>query len=225
MILISAQNEYTDWSLPADNLISKLDSLIEILSDSLVIGPLSQVANLHYKHQQKKWLKQQSLGSDYSSLYTDPFKRKTSTGNSTSTSSQPLDPPKCFFYVFSYQSEKSLFSQRLGSVHGDDLIFLFGSPISSQYLQANNQSSDVYSETEIQLSASIINYFANFAKFGNPNGNSSTLSHLTSSPDSLVWPEYDTQQKKYLSIGKSERSVFSIEIFLNAVPDREELIR
>lgn len=199
VILFSAQNEYTDWSLPTDNLMSKLDSLIDILSDSLVIGPLTHAANLHYKHQQRRFLEQQNSTQPASG----PSYDKRTSGSSKSSMAPNNSPAKSFFYVFSYQSEKSLFSQRLGSVHGDELTYLFGAPIASQFLSSFGSfymNHTNFSKPEILLSQSLINYFANFAKFGNPNGNITTPFAMTSSSD-VIWPEYDASQRKYMSMG------------------------
>lgn len=37
--------------------------------------------------------------------------------------------PKCFFYVFDYQTKDGDYPQRMGTVHGEDLPYVFGAPL------------------------------------------------------------------------------------------------
>lgn len=37
--------------------------------------------------------------------------------------------PKCFFYVFDYQTKDGDYPQRMGTVHGEDLPYIFGAPL------------------------------------------------------------------------------------------------
>lgn len=54
MILISLVNEYTDWSSQSETAMQRLESLMEILSDGLIVAPLVKTAILHRKHQQRR---------------------------------------------------------------------------------------------------------------------------------------------------------------------------
>lgn len=36
---------------------------------------------------------------------------------------------KCFFYVFDYQTKDGDYPQRMGTVHGEDLPYVFGAPL------------------------------------------------------------------------------------------------
>ena len=63
----------------------------------------------------------------------------------------------CFFW-FLYVNP----FQRVGTVHGEELSFVFGAPIADDIgLFARN-----YSRAEVALSESIVQYFANFIKTG-----------------------------------------------------------
>lgn len=55
VIALTLINEYTDWSVPSEHPINILDSLIDIIGDALVVAPITNTANLHFKkaHQQQ----------------------------------------------------------------------------------------------------------------------------------------------------------------------------
>lgn len=66
--------------------------------------------------------------------------------------------PESWMYVFGHQSKNSLYKQRLGSVHGDQLRYIFGEPLV--------QSRQNYSESDKQLSTKLILYWSSFAAKG-----------------------------------------------------------
>lgn len=76
-----------------------------------------------------------------------------------------------------------------GAHHGTLNVFLFGF---KQF--AANKS---FSVEEYNLSQTILNYWTNFAKTGNPNEDSSIV------PD---WPVFNMLQKKYLQLDKNIQS-------------------
>lgn len=60
---------------------------------------------------------------------------------------------------------------------------------------------------EYALSQTIIQYWTNFAKFGNPNGNSSLSSPLTSSPSSATimnWPIWDVNTRSMMVLDENQ---------------------
>ncbi|XP_006825066.1 uncharacterized protein LOC100375895 [Saccoglossus kowalevskii] len=68
--------------------------------------------------------------------------------------------------------------------HGDELGYLF-----------YDEDSQLYQSTpyrDIQLSRTMIDYWANFVKTGNPNNGTTEMS--------VEWPEYTTEDQKYLEI-------------------------
>nr|XP_022307375.1 carboxylesterase 5A-like isoform X3 [Crassostrea virginica] len=72
-----------------------------------------------------------------------------------------------------------------GAIHGDELPLLFNvssiRPISEDELESMKR--------EEKLSDTLIQYWTNFAKFGNPNGDNIT-----------EWPSYDVNNKRYIII-------------------------
>ena len=65
-----------------------------------------------------------------------------------------------YMYYFNQVSSASTWPKWAGSMHGDEIHFLFGLPLNC----SNN-----YSEAEVSLSKKMMNYWANFAKTGNPS--------------------------------------------------------
>ena len=85
-----------------------------------------------------------------------------------------------WFYIFSQPLSFEAFGKHSGCMqsacHGGELPFLFST------LDKANHS---VSEAEHSLSARMILYWANFAKYGNPNNQN----------DNLYWPKYDVHEK------------------------------
>ncbi|XP_015792700.1 neuroligin-4, X-linked-like isoform X1 [Tetranychus urticae] len=61
-IYLTISNEYTDWTRPTSHPLNILDSLTDLLSDSLVVAPLIKVATLHSRRPKKTYF--------YSFLYS-----------------------------------------------------------------------------------------------------------------------------------------------------------
>ncbi|GIY54563.1 neuroligin-3 [Caerostris darwini] len=106
---------------------------------------------------------------------------------------------RTYLYVFSSPIEDNGFPPRLTWGHGEDIPYLFGAPLSDDYSQFTNNN---YTKPEIALSEGIMQYWANFAKLGDPN-----ISHDVNSPEKikgrferLLWPLYDGIEQKYLSL-------------------------
>ena len=69
--------------------------------------------------------------------------------------------PQSWMYVFGHQSRNSAYKQRLGSVHEDQLRYIFGEPLVPARAQQNN-----YSDWDRQLSIKLIRYWSSFAAIG-----------------------------------------------------------
>lgn len=70
--------------------------------------------------------------------------------------------PKCFFYVFDYQTKDGDYPQRMGTVHGEDLPYVFGAPLVDGF----NHFPHNYTKSEVALSEAMMIYWSNFARTG-----------------------------------------------------------
>lgn len=101
VILLSVINEYTDWSSLSESPLSRLDSLIDILSDGLIVSPIIKSGILHFRHQQR---------------------RMAELIHATRTKS-PSHLSKTFFYVFDYQVSLSISVTCVISVTATALLY------------------------------------------------------------------------------------------------------
>ncbi|UJR24619.1 hypothetical protein I4U23_005993 [Adineta vaga] len=67
-----------------------------------------------------------------------------------------------YFYYFTLRSSISTWHQWMGVLHADEIMFIFGEPL-------NTTDNLYYTYEEILVSLKIMNYWANFAKYNNPN--------------------------------------------------------
>ncbi|KAK4880714.1 hypothetical protein RN001_008860 [Aquatica leii] len=113
--------------------------------------------------------------------------------------------PRTFFYVFDYQTKDGDYPQRMGTVHGEELPYVFGAPL----IEGFSHFPRNYTKFELSLAEAVIIYIANFARTGNPNDHSKQESGLAASREknrfrSIVWDEYDSVHQKYLEIAVDE---------------------
>ncbi|XP_063392581.1 neuroligin-4, Y-linked-like [Cydia fagiglandana] len=139
--------------------------------------------------------------------------------------SSPDSGPNAFFYVFDYQTKDGDYPQRMGSVHGEELPYLFGAPL----VDGLGHFPKNYTKSEVALSEAFIFYIANFARTGNPNEALRQESLLPISRErnrykSIVWDEYDTLHQKYLEIGmkprmKNHYRAHQLSVWLRLIPE------
>ncbi|GFG34208.1 hypothetical protein Cfor_08179, partial [Coptotermes formosanus] len=72
------------------------------------------------------------------------------------------DATKSYFYVFDYQTKDGDYPQRMGTVHGEELPYVFGAPLVDGF----NHFPRNYTKSEVGLSEAVIVYFSNFARTG-----------------------------------------------------------
>ncbi|KAG8276826.1 neurexin protein binding [Homalodisca vitripennis] len=130
-----------------------------------------------------------------------------------------------FLYVFSHHIRSGLYPQKPGCIHGEELPYVFGVPLmnaSSQTLSSYN-----FSRADTRLSRSVMTYWANFARTGNPNrsGDHSPHHHLqkTQKPLAERWLPYDKIHKRYLLFDSKPRlrnhyRAHRLSFWLNLVP-------
>ncbi|OXA46193.1 Neuroligin-4, X-linked [Folsomia candida] len=113
---------------------------------------------------------------------------------------------RTYFYVFEYQSKVSDYVQRLGCVHGEDLHYVFGVPLFLSSANAEHPEWDDphqnnagvgggdagklgvfsgnFTRNEVQLSHTVLHYWVNFIKTGNPNAEPTSTPSSEGSPSS-----------------------------------------
>lgn len=69
---------------------------------------------------------------------------------------------KVFFSVFDYQTKDGDYPQRMGTVHGEDLPFVFGAPLVEGFSHFPRN----YTKSEVALSEAIMIYWSNFVRTG-----------------------------------------------------------
>ncbi|KAJ8683524.1 hypothetical protein QAD02_019316, partial [Eretmocerus hayati] len=118
---------------------------------------------------------------------------------------------------------------KMGSVHGEELPFVFGAPLVDGFGHFPRN----YTRSEVALSENIIQYFANFARTGNPNPPEHThnkaeavlpISKEKNKFRTLVWEQYDPVHQKYLEIGmkpkiKNHYRAHQLSVWLRLVPE------
>lgn len=192
------QFTFLDWERTSQHPINTRDSAVAALSDAQFVAPLVHT------------------GDTLAPPATQPGQEKTG--------------PKCFFYVFDYQTKdgdypqvsakskltergqrndscvrffRPYYFQRMGTVHGEDLPYVFGAPLVDGFSHFPRN----YTKSEVALSEAVMIFWSNFARTGNPNEHHRQDSVLMASKErnrfrSIVWDEYDSTHQKYLEIGK-----------------------
>ncbi|KAM5138775.1 fatty acyl-CoA hydrolase precursor, medium chain-like [Mantella aurantiaca] len=98
-------------------------------------------------------------------------------------------------YFYEFQRRPSLYAVSrppwVKADHCDDLVFVFGGPFlrDGAFYKSHN-----YPEEEKTLSRTVMRYWANFARTGDPNG-----------PGLVRWPQYD-QDEDYLQIDIKQKA-------------------
>lgn len=128
-----------------------------------------------------------------------------------------------YFYSFAHQTENSDNHIDFGSVHGEDLPYVFGAPLLPPGAHhAIGHFPYNYTRAESQLSEALITYWSNFAKTGDTNLDPRTAAAILASPGGassssssaqqqqqggrfkkVSWPMFDQQHQQYFVLGKN----------------------
>ncbi|XP_068086443.1 neuroligin-4, X-linked [Anabrus simplex] len=132
---------------------------------------------------------------------------------------------KSYFYVFDYQTKDGDYPQRMGTVHGEELPYVFGAPLVDGFSHFPRN----YTKSEVGLSEAVIIYFSNFARTGNPNEHQKQENVLAGSKErnrfrSILWDEYDSVHQKYLEISMKPRMknhfrAHQLSVWLRLIPE------
>ncbi|XP_076435747.1 neuroligin-4, X-linked-like [Babylonia areolata] len=111
-----------------------------------------------------------------------------------------------YLYAFSYstqaESSSAEESEGLQGIHGDELPYVFGSPL----VDGLSPFPSSYTSVEKMLSEAVMTFWTNFAKSGNPNfPRNQTSLHGGKTHNrfaGLTWPKYDKSDQEYLQISR-----------------------
>ncbi|CAG9768916.1 unnamed protein product [Ceutorhynchus assimilis] len=133
---------------------------------------------------------------------------------------------KTYLFHFGYQTKDSDYPQRLGSVRGEDLTYIFGQPLvlGLPYFPQN------YSRQDMGVSEALLNFVSNFVKTGDPNvpGIHKEVPDYGTPREKtryrgLTWDPYEIGTQFYLSITqkpkmKSHYRGHKMAVWLNLIP-------
>ncbi|XP_078043376.1 neuroligin 5 [Augochlora pura] len=197
-IFSAVRNEYTDWDKPVLHPINLRDSTMEALSDGHTVAPLMRIAFYHARRGAK--------------TYFYHFSHQTKdTGKPQGKDSGKLQSSDKF--------------DRLGSIRGEDIPYIFGLPLvaGGPFFPRN------YSRQDQGVAEAVITFFTNFAKTGNPNEPHKIESVDYGTPKEktryrgLTWEPYETGTQQYLTIAmkpkmKSHYRGHKMAVWLNLIP-------
>ena len=139
------------------------------------------------------------------------------------------NPGHTFLYKFEHVTEGGFYGRDFGCVHGEDIPYLLGMPLSggSFHLRFN------YTRREKVLSEIMMNYLQNFALFGNASAVSPSINNfITNNRERFeevapTWPPFDEENQKFLAFGDTDVSVRShyqpskMALWNGRVPDHD----
>ncbi|XP_049887755.1 neuroligin-4, Y-linked isoform X2 [Pectinophora gossypiella] len=130
-----------------------------------------------------------------------------------------------YVYVFDYQTKYGDYPQRQGCIHGEELPYIFGAPLVGGLAHFPRN----YTKAEVALSESVMLYWGNFAKTGNPNEAQESDPIRAGRQErvrmkNIEWTAYEAVHKKYLNIDiksklKNHYRAHRLSFWLNLVPD------
>uniref|UniRef100_A0A1A9X431 COesterase domain-containing protein n=1 Tax=Glossina brevipalpis TaxID=37001 RepID=A0A1A9X431_9MUSC len=148
-------NEYTDWDRASQHPINTRDTAVAALSDAQFVAPLIRTADIFAINSPPPT--SSPGGGGVSNLGS------SGSGGVISASTQyATQSGRCYFYVFDYQTKDGDYPQRMGTVHGEDLPYIFGAPLVDGFSHFPQN----YTKSEIALSEAVITFWTNFARTG-----------------------------------------------------------
>ncbi|XP_076453475.1 neuroligin-2-like [Babylonia areolata] len=110
-----------------------------------------------------------------------------------------------YLYAFSYSTQGDSGpqdSQSVQGIHGDELPYVFGSPL----VDGLSPFPSSYTSVEKMMSEAVMTYWTNFAKTGNPNmpRNQSSIhgGKVHNRFMGLRWPKYDKTTQQYMQMSR-----------------------
>ncbi|RZF32114.1 hypothetical protein LSTR_LSTR003977 [Laodelphax striatellus] len=125
---------------------------------------------------------------------------------------------RTYFFHFGYQTKETEFLQRLGSVRGDELPYIFGHPfvLGMPHFPMN------YTRQDLAVSEMLMTYLCNYIKTGNPNERQAGEDKARHR-QSLYWEAFTPSTQFYLNVAqkprlKSHYRGHRMAIWLNLIP-------
>lgn len=144
-------NEYTDWDRASQHPINTRDTAVAALSDAQFVAPIVRTADIF------------AINSPPPISSAGGIGNLGNSGGIISASTQyTTQSGRCYFYVFDYQTKDGDYPQRMGTVHGEDLPYIFGAPLVDGFSHFPQN----YTKSEIALSEAVITFWTNFARTG-----------------------------------------------------------
>ncbi|KAK3926798.1 Neuroligin-1 [Frankliniella fusca] len=189
-ILATILNEYTDWERPVQHPVNLRDETLEALSDAQVVAPVVLTADVH-----------SNTAANKTFLYVFDYQTKYGDYQQVRLSARP-----------------GLF-QRQGCIHGEDLAYVLGAPLSAGLRHSHLPRN--FTKSEAMLSEATMNYWINFARTGNPND--PIEPSRGGRHRSLEWPPYENLHK-YIVLEpkpriKSHYRAHRLSFWLHLVPE------
>ncbi|TDG39690.1 hypothetical protein AWZ03_013887 [Drosophila navojoa] len=210
-IFYTIVNEYTDWDRTSQHPINTRDTAVAALSDAQFVAPIVRTGDIL------------AANSPPPVSSATPSGAASAAASTLAASTQPAG--RCYFYVFDYQTKDGDYPQRMGTVHGEDLPYIFGAPLVDGFSHFPQN----YTKSETALSEAVMIYWTNFARTGNPNEHHRQDSVLPVSKErnrfrSITWENYDPLHQKYLEIGMKPRiknhfRAHQLSIWLRLIPE------
>ncbi|KAH8330867.1 hypothetical protein KR067_008363 [Drosophila pandora] len=212
-IFYTIVNEYTDWDRTSQHPINTRDTAVAALSDAQFVAPIVRAGDI--------------LAANSPPPVSSSSPSGSAGGNAAASTSAGSTQPsgRCYFYVFDYQTKDGDYPQRMGTVHGEDLPYIFGAPLVDGFSHFPQN----YTKSETALSEAVMIFWTNFARTGNPNEHHRQDSSLPVSKErnrfrSITWENYDPLHQKYLEIGMKPRiknhfRAHQLSIWLRLIPE------
>ncbi|CAK1549816.1 unnamed protein product [Leptosia nina] len=213
-IYSTLKNEYTDWDKPVQNPLSVRDATLELPemqnTDAVQLARITMPELMI------------SYGSLVFEILSDG---RTAAPLIRLGYLHALRRGTTYFTHFHYLSPEKDYPQRPGSVHGEELPFYLGMPLSQTYHHLN------FTAQEQRVSKLCMHYVANFVRYGNPNDPSATPppSPMLGEPASVgpddvpFWDTYDTINQLYMEMStkpgmRSHYRGHKMSLWLSLIP-------
>ena len=145
-------NEYTDWDRPGNHPITTRDETLALLSDAQYAAPVVHTGSLYVSSGKTSYL-----------YVFDHFTRLNEYSRSDlSLEVRALKQRRLCVFAGRKITNVPLILQRMGSVLGEELPYVWGAPLANNLNHFNHN----FTQSEVKLSEAILAFWSNFARTG-----------------------------------------------------------